>query len=53
MIGQKVLYQNVICTVCKPEHEDNCGWIWVDNPERGYKHGVAPSNLKPLSEIKL
>jgi len=46
MVGQRVIYQNVICTICKPERVD--GNIWIYNPERGYNHWVAESNIKPL-----
>lgn len=47
MIGQRVLYYNVICTICKPEVQDLYEY-WVSNPEKGYSHGVATDNLKPL-----
>jgi hypothetical protein len=49
MIGQRVIYQNVICTVCRPGSADTSpAWIWIDNPARGYKHAVDKDNLKPL-----
>lgn len=49
MIGQRVIYQNVICTVCTADHnhtDKDC--IWIDNPERGYRHWVAEHNVQPL-----
>jgi len=50
MIGQRVIYHNVICVVCKPSdpRDQNSKEVWVDDPERGYKHWVAWSNIKPL-----
>lgn len=52
LLGQRVIYQNVICTICKPEHNGHLNGavenIWIDNPEKGYCHYVAISNLKPL-----
>lgn len=53
MIGQRVIYYDVICTVCKPERTDTSFEIWVDDPKRGYKHGVDESNLKPLPNGQL
>lgn len=52
MIGQRVIYAGVICTVCRPERKD-CREIWIDNPEKGHKHWVAESNLKPLPNGQL
>ena len=46
MIGQRVIYNNIICVVCKPERVD--GNTWIDNPEKGYKHWAAEGNLKAL-----
>jgi hypothetical protein len=51
MIGQRVIYNDVICTICKPERDD--GNTWVDNPEVGYKHWVDLRNLKPLPNGQL
>lgn len=53
MIGQRVIYQNVICVVCAPETEDRFEntWmegVWIDNPKVGYKHSVSVDNLKAL-----
>ena len=55
MIGQRVVYHNVICVVCAPETEghitkDQC---WIDNPEKGYKHWVEVQNIKPLPNGQL
>lgn len=48
IIGQRVIYYDVICIICKPEN-NNCGkWIWIDNPEKGYKHAVDKNALQPL-----
>jgi len=53
MIGQRVIYQGVLCTICKPDNP-SCGYdYWVSNPEKGYNHGVATSNLKPLPNGQL
>lgn len=48
MIGQRVIYGNVICVICEPEVKEYNYEYWVDNPQKGYKHGVATSNIKPL-----
>jgi hypothetical protein len=55
MIGQRVIYSNTICTVCKPENNDSTrdDWIWIFNPERGYAHCAAEHNLKPLPSGQL
>ena len=41
MIGQRVIYDHVICTVCRPSrinyHIDLDKLIWVDNPAAGMK----------------
>ena len=29
MIGQRVIYGGVICTVCKPENENLTDWPWI------------------------
>jgi len=52
MIGQRVIYQNIICTICAPETE-SVWQYWVDNPARGYKHGVDVGNLKALPNGQL
>ena len=52
MIGQRVVYGGVICLICAPEDKHSSN-IWVDNPERGYKHGVARSNIEPLPNGQL
>ena len=58
-IGQRVLYGNVLCTVVPPETDPNdpaylSGRIvWVDNPEKGYKHWVSVGNAKPLPNGQL
>lgn len=48
MIGQRVIYQNVICVVCRPDDTDAPDRTWVHNPSKGYKHWVSKDNLKPL-----
>jgi len=68
MIGQRAIYQDVIVTVCAtPEYYgDQClgsnagkrvvsetDEIWIDNPEREYKHYVDIKNLKPLPNGQL
>lgn len=53
MIGQRVIYQGVICTICTPENKNNSFEYWIDNPERGYKHGVSESSIKPLPNGQL
>lgn len=50
MIGQRVIYQNVICVVCKPENNNAQDRTWIDNPEKGYKHWVSEDNIKPLPD---
>lgn len=52
MIGQRVIYNNVICVVCKPENNYS-EYPWIDNPGKGYKHFVYPDNLKPLPNGQL
>ena len=59
LIGQRVLYGNVICTVCVPypkQQKSNTTEdteIWIDNPEKGYKHFVSKDNIKPLPNGQL
>lgn len=53
MIGQRVIYQNVICTICAPEISGSSFHAWVFNPERGYRHGVDVNNLNPLPNGQL
>jgi hypothetical protein len=53
IVGQRVIYQNVICTIAPPDHMRDFEKIWINNPERGYKHWVSPSNLKPLPNGQL
>lgn len=52
-IGQRVLYQNVICVVCPSETKEGIHRLWIDNPERGYKHWVSPHNIQPLPNGQL
>lgn len=52
LIGQRVIYRNVICVVCMPENDTN-GWVWIDNPAAGYKHGASKDNIKPLPNGQL
>tara|TARA_R110000851_G_scaffold198788_2_gene349865 strand:- start:884 stop:1057 length:174 start_codon:yes stop_codon:yes gene_type:complete len=53
MIGQRVIYQNVICTVCQPDVKNSSFNLWIANPEKRYSHGVAEHNLKPLPHGQL
>lgn len=57
MIGQRVIFQGVICVVCKPETSTiNKGCavdVWLDNPERGYKHFADEGNVAPLPNGQL
>lgn len=53
MIGQQVIYQRIICIICEPEHPEYSYEYWIHNPSKGYKHGVATSNLKPLPNGQL
>lgn len=53
MIGQRVVYHGVICTVCAPEDGIPTTNVWVDNPEKGYKHWASPDNIKPLPNGQL
>lgn len=53
MIGQRVIYQNVICVVCPSETKEGVRRLWVNNPEKGHKHWVDPSNLSPLPNGQL
>ena len=52
MIGQRAIYADTIVTVCHPENDSHLhptgNSIWIDNPQRGYKHHIAAHNLKPL-----
>lgn len=56
MIGQRVIYANVIVTICPPERDDLDALdnnIWIDNPAVGHKHWVAKTNLTPLPNGQL
>ena len=49
MIGEQVIYMGVICTICAPDHNrTDLDAIWIDNPEKGYKHTASEINLKPF-----
>jgi len=48
MIGQRVIYQGVICTVCNPETLDSSFEIWISNPSKGYSHGASIHSVSPL-----
>ena len=48
MIGQRVLYQGVICTVCRPKHDLGDWDYWIDNPEKGHAHGVYNLSIHAL-----
>lgn len=55
MIGQRVIYQEVICTVV-PSMTDPLNLefpYYINNPAKGYVHGVETSNLKPLPNHQL
>ena len=53
MIGQRVIYQGVICIICRPENDCNPGAPWIDNPKVGFKHWVDEDNIKPLPNGQL
>lgn len=53
MIGQRIIYENVICIVCNPEVGGDTSKTWISNPKRNYKHWVSESNLKPLPNGQL
>lgn len=55
LIGQRVIYEGVICTVCRPEIgvAPDAQKPWIDNPEKGYRHWVSIDNLKPLPNGQL
>ena len=53
MIGQRVIYKNVVCTVCAPNKGGDQTQTWIDNPEVGYRHWAAEDNLKPLPNGQL
>jgi hypothetical protein len=51
MIGQRVIYENTICTVISPKkhiHQFDDKIVWISNPERGYEHWASKDNVKPL-----
>ena len=48
LIGQRVIYGNVICQINGIDDENNQVKIWVDNPDRKYSHWVSPGNIRPL-----
>jgi hypothetical protein len=48
IIGDLVVWQGITCTVCKPENLLSPDKVWIDNPDKGYKHWVDPFNLKHL-----
>lgn len=52
MVGQRVIYDEVICTVATPiKPMPSC--LWVYNPDLGYEHFVDRDNLKPLPNGQL
>ena len=53
MIGQRVIYKNVVCTVCAPNKGGDQTQTWIDNPEVCYRHWAAEDNLKPLPNGQL
>jgi len=53
LIGQRVIYQDVICKVCAPPAGKNVFDYWIYNTKTGYEHGVAIYNLKPLPDGQL
>ncbi len=53
MIGQRVIYQNVICTICAPERYGGSFPFWIYNPAIEHKHGVDLKNIKPLPNGQL
>jgi hypothetical protein len=53
MVGQRVIYQGVLCTICKPDNPSYSYDYWISNPEKGHNHGVDTSNLKPLPNGQL
>ncbi len=56
-IGQRVIYEDVICTVCTPKYTDSRNnldkIVWLDNPERKYCHWASRDNVKPLPNGQL
>lgn len=55
MIGQRVIYYDVICIVVPPNkgHPVKADEVWIDNPEKGYCHWVDIRNVKPLPNGQL
>lgn len=56
MIGQRVIYSGVICTVCMPEDSKisfDPNNPHIMNPEKGYIHWASKDNLKPLPNGQL
>ena len=53
MIGKRVIYQNIICTVCVAETLSTSFNLWVYNPRVGHKHGVSLHNVKALPNGQL
>ena len=53
MVGQRVIYNNVICTICHPETNNSSFDFWIDNPDVGFKHGVSIQNIQRLPNGQL
>jgi hypothetical protein len=55
LIGQRVIYDNTICTVVNPpklEKQDKTK-VWIANPARGYHHWVSAGNVRALPNGQL
>lgn len=54
-IGQRVIVNDEICTVVKPEKgkREESGYIWVFVPSRKYASNYAEHNVKPLPNGEL
>lgn len=50
MLGQRIIYESVICTVVAPPkgRRPSNTTIWIFNPGKGYVHYIAKHNAKPL-----
>jgi len=49
-VGELVLYREVVCRVCPPEVANSSFEVWVENPEKGYRHGVSLSSIRGIPQ---
>jgi hypothetical protein len=58
MIGRRVIYSGVICTVCRPPGDQKLdtgqfAGVWIFDPSVEYERCVSKDNIKPLPNGQL